>query len=114
MLLKIVRNRTSTIVLMYSLYLYFLVGLSLRDTSKALDIFDGEKRSHIAICNRIQKFGSCNLYKRKRISAFKIDEIVINGFSKLHQYNNLQVVIVLVKIYNLDIVQKRTNFSFHC
>jgi hypothetical protein len=45
MLLKIVRNRTSTIVLMYSLYLYFLVGLSLRNTSKALDIFDGEKRS---------------------------------------------------------------------
>jgi hypothetical protein len=43
MLLKIVRNKTSTIVLMYSLYLYFLVGISLRNTSKALDIFDDEK-----------------------------------------------------------------------
>jgi putative transposase len=78
MLLKIVRNKTSTIVVIYSLYLYFLVGLSLLITSKALDIFDDEKRSHIAIRNRIQKFGSCNLYKRKRISAFLIAEIVIN------------------------------------
>jgi hypothetical protein len=43
MLLKIVRNKTSTIVLMYSLYLYFLVGISLRNISKALDIFDDEK-----------------------------------------------------------------------
>jgi putative transposase len=50
-LLGFVRNRTSTIVVMYSLYLYFLVGLSLRNTSKALDIFDDEKRSHIAVWN---------------------------------------------------------------
>jgi hypothetical protein len=48
MLLGFVRNRTSTIVVMYSLYLYFL-GLSLRNTSKALDIFDEEKRSHIVL-----------------------------------------------------------------
>ena len=45
MLLKFVRNRTSTILVTYSLYLYFL-GLSLRNTSKVLDIFDGEKLSH--------------------------------------------------------------------
>ena len=32
------RNRTSTIIVMYSLYIYFL-GLSLRNTSKALVIF---------------------------------------------------------------------------
>ena len=44
MLLKFVRNRTSTIVVMYSLYLYFL-GLSLRNTSKALVIFRDKKRS---------------------------------------------------------------------
>ena len=35
MLLRFMRNRTSTILVMYSLYLYFL-GLSLRNTSKAL------------------------------------------------------------------------------
>ena len=71
------RNRTSIIVIMYSLYLYFL-GLSLRNTSNALDIFDDEKRSHIAIWNWIQRFGSCNIYnKRKRILCFIIDETVI-------------------------------------
>ncbi len=70
------RNKTSTIVVMYSLYLYFL-GLSLRNTSKALDIFDDEKRGHIAIWNWIQRFGSCQIYKRKRISAFIIDETII-------------------------------------
>src|SRR4051794_9692943 len=79
MLLGFVRNRTSTIIVMYSLYLYFL-DLSLRNTSKALDTFDEEKRSHIAIWNWIQRrFGSCHIYnnKRKRVSAFVIDETVI-------------------------------------
>ncbi len=76
MLLRFV-DRTSTIVVMYSLYLYFL-GLSLRNTSKALDIFDDEKRSHIAIWNWIQRFGSYQIYnKRKRISAFIVDETII-------------------------------------
>src|SRR5215218_4778168 len=76
MLLGFVRNRTSTIVVMYSLYLYFL-GLSLRNTSKALDIFDYEKRSHIAVWNWIQRFGSLPIYKRKRVTAFIIDETII-------------------------------------
>ena len=61
---------------MYSLYLYFL-GLSLRNTSKALVIFRDEKRSHIAVWNWIQRFGSLQIYKRKRVSAFIIDETVI-------------------------------------
>ena len=43
LLLIFVRNRTSTIKVMYSLYLYFL-GLSLRTTSKALTIFRDEKK----------------------------------------------------------------------
>ena len=37
------RNRTSTGILIYSLYLYFL-GLSLRNTSKALVIFRDENK----------------------------------------------------------------------
>jgi putative transposase len=61
---------------MYSLYLYFL-GLSLRNTSNALEPFKGQKRSHVAIWNWIQRFGSCQIYKRKRISAFIIDETII-------------------------------------
>jgi putative transposase len=76
-LLGFVRNRTSTvIVVIYSLYLYFL-GLSLRITSKALVIFRDKKRSYVSIWNLIQRFGSSLIYKKKRISTFIIDETVI-------------------------------------
>ncbi|HEX2407631.1 MAG TPA: hypothetical protein VHJ38_10545 [Nitrososphaeraceae archaeon] len=49
------RNKTSTVIVMYSLYLYFL-GLSLRNTSKALIIFKDEKRSYVSVWNWIPKF----------------------------------------------------------
>ena len=74
--IKFERNKTSTLVVMYSLYLYFL-GLSLRNTSNALIIFQNEKRSHVSVWNWIQRFGSYHIYKRKRISAFIIDETMI-------------------------------------
>lgn len=61
---------------MYSLYLYFL-GLSLRNTSKALTIFKDQKRGYVSIWYWIQRFGSSQIYKRKRVSAFIIDETVI-------------------------------------
>jgi putative transposase len=76
MLLKFVRNRTSTIVVMYSLYLYFL-GLSLRNTSKALEPFKDQHRSHVAVWDWIQRFGSYYIYKHRRVSAFIIDETII-------------------------------------
>ena len=80
---------------MYSLYLYFL-GLSLRNTSKALDIFDDEKRSHIAIWNWIQRFGSCQIYnKRKRVSSFIIDETIIQIGNNNNHYR-LWICIELV------------------
>jgi putative transposase len=61
---------------MYSLYLYFL-GISLRNTSKALELFKDQKRSHIAVWNWIQRFSSLQIYRRKRVSAFIIDETII-------------------------------------
>src|SRR5215510_7196492 len=70
------RNRTSAVKVMDYLYLYFL-GLSLRNTSKALVIFKDEKRSYVSVWNWIQRFGSLEIYKRKRVSAFIIDETVI-------------------------------------
>ena len=76
MKIRFERNRTLTFIVMYSLYLYFL-GLSLRNTSKALMIFRDEKRSYVSIRNWIQRFGSCQIYKRKRVSVFVIDETVI-------------------------------------
>src|SRR5919106_5075172 len=76
MKLRFERNRTPTFIIMYSLYLYFL-GLSLRNTSKALVIFKDEKRSYVSVWNWIQRFGSSQIYKRRRVSAFIIDETVI-------------------------------------
>ena len=76
MLLRFVRNRTSTIIIMYSLYLYFL-GLSLRNTSKALAIFKDKKRRYVSVWNWIQRFAEYSIYKRRRVSAFIIDETVI-------------------------------------
>jgi putative transposase len=62
---------------MYSLYLYFL-GLSLRNTSKALVIFRDKKRSYVSVLwNGIQRFGSYPVYKRKRVSVLLIDETVM-------------------------------------
>ena len=46
--IKFERNKTSTFVVMYSLYMYFL-GLSLRNTSKALVIFRDNKRSLVSV-----------------------------------------------------------------
>jgi transposase-like protein len=57
-------------------YLYFL-GLSLRNTSKALVIFRDDKRSYGSVWNWIQRFGSSQIYKRKRVSAYIIDETII-------------------------------------
>jgi putative transposase len=51
-------------------------SLSLRKTSNALEPFKDQQRSHVSIWNWIQRFGSSQIYKRKRISAFIIDETV--------------------------------------
>ena len=60
------------------LYLYFL-GLSLRNTSKALVIFrDVNMRSYVSVWNWIQRFAEYPNYKRKRMSAFIIDESYSN------------------------------------
>ncbi|HJS65103.1 MAG TPA: DDE-type integrase/transposase/recombinase [Nitrososphaeraceae archaeon] len=76
MKIKFERNKTSTIIVMYSLYLYFL-GLSLRNASMALIIFKDEKRSHVSVWNWIQRFASYETYRRRRVSAFIIDETII-------------------------------------
>ena len=69
MKIRFERNKTATVIVMYSLYLYFL-GLSLRNTSKALIIFKDDKRSYVSVWNWIQRFGSFNTYKRKSICFY--------------------------------------------
>ena len=75
MKIEFARNKTSNVIVMYSLYLY-LLGSSLRNTSKALIIFKDNKRSHAYVWDWIQRFAEYPIYKRKRISAFIIDETV--------------------------------------
>ena len=77
MQIRFERNRTPTVIVMYSLYLYFL-GLSLRNTSKALTIFKDDKRSYVSVWNWIQRFAVHAIStEHKRVSAFIIDETVI-------------------------------------
>jgi putative transposase len=63
------RNRTNLKDIAYALHLYFL-GLSLRNTSKALSRF--VKRSHTAIRDWIQKYKPAERlsYKKTKISEF--------------------------------------------
>src|SRR5918995_98845 len=70
-----IRKRTEPEDIAYSLYLYFL-GLSLRNTSKAVSRF--VKRSHTAIRDWIQKYKPEILdCKKIRITEFIIDETII-------------------------------------
>ena len=77
MKIRFERNKTSTVIVMYSLYLYFL-GLSLRNTSKALIIFKDDKKK-LCFCMELDSeiWFIADIYKRKRVSAFIIDETVI-------------------------------------
>jgi putative transposase len=71
------RERTSVKVILYALYLYFL-GLSFRNTSKAIQPFEEEGRSHVAIWKWVQRFNPKRLYScKRRVSAFLIDETII-------------------------------------
>jgi putative transposase len=71
------KKRTSTGLVMYALYLYFL-GLSFRSTSKALEPFNENKRSHVSVWNWVQRFNPNIIYSRKRrVTAFIIDETMI-------------------------------------
>ncbi len=68
------RKRTSSEHIYYGLYLYFL-GLSLRNTAKALSFLHIVKRSHVSIWNWIQKYKPHKISaKRTKTSEFIVDE----------------------------------------
>ena len=70
------RERTSAEVILYALYLYFL-GLSFRNTSRAIQPFGKEGRSHVAVWKWVQRFSPRRLYCCRRVSAFLIDETML-------------------------------------
>ncbi|HEX5187634.1 MAG TPA: hypothetical protein VFV86_12165 [Nitrososphaeraceae archaeon] len=52
--------------------------MSLFNTSKTLESFKDQHRSHGDVWDWIQRAGSCQIYsRRKRVSPFIIDETVI-------------------------------------
>src|SRR5215217_1081566 len=107
MKIKFERNRTSSFIVLYSLYLYFL-GLSLCNTSKALKPFKDEKRSYVSIWNWIQRFGSCQIYKRKRVSAFIIDETIIQiGNQHFWLWFCIEPIHSSVSAWNIHISEER-------
>ncbi len=59
---------------MCGLYLYFL-ELSFRNVSRAKEPF--VQRSHVAVWEWVQKFNPKQIYPCKRVSAFLIDETMI-------------------------------------
>lgn len=74
------RQRTKPKDIAYGLYLYFL-GLSYRNTAKALQRFVG--RSHISIWKWVQKYKPQKISnKRKKINEFIVDETQIKVGSK--------------------------------
>jgi putative transposase len=77
-----VRKRTEPKDIIYSLHLYFL-GLSLRNTSKAISRF--VTRSHTAIRDLIQKYKPAErlFHTKTKTSEFIIDEIQIKVGSEI-------------------------------
>ncbi|HEY6534586.1 MAG TPA: DDE-type integrase/transposase/recombinase [Candidatus Nitrosocosmicus sp.] len=76
------RNRTPSNIVGYGLYLYFL-GLSFRNTAKALSFLKITKISHVSIWKWIQKYGPWKYFKKRKIKEYIIDETAIKAGSEL-------------------------------
>jgi putative transposase len=76
------RNRTPSQIIGYGLYLYFL-GLSFRNTAKALSFLLLSKISHVSIWNWVQKYKPKEYCKNKKIVEFIIDETALKAGSEL-------------------------------
>ncbi|HEY6537173.1 MAG TPA: hypothetical protein VIY08_15470 [Candidatus Nitrosocosmicus sp.] len=77
-----IRNRTPTYIIGYGLYLYFL-GLSFRNTSKALSFLKIAKISHASIWNWLQKYKPWKYLRKRKIKEYIIDETAIKAGSEL-------------------------------
>jgi putative transposase len=76
------RNRTPSKIIGYGLYLYFL-GLSFRNTAKALSFLKIKNISHVSIWKWIQKYRPWKYLKNKKIKEYVIDETAIKAGSEL-------------------------------
>ena len=70
-------------------------------------IFVNERRNHIAIWNWIQRFGLCNIYKKRKIVlTFMIDETVIQIGSQ-HFWLWLAIEPIHNSVFGIHISEKR-------
>ena len=76
------RNRTSSQIIGYGLYLYFL-GLSFRNIAKALSFLKIVKISHVSIWNWIQKYKPKKSSNETIIKEYIIDETALKVGSEL-------------------------------
>ncbi len=76
------RNRTSSSIIGYGLYLYFL-GLSFRNAAKALSFLHIIKISHVSIWKWIQRYRPWKYLRKRKIKEYIIDETAIKIGSKL-------------------------------
>src|SRR5215203_3936999 len=78
------RNRTSSEHIGHGLYLYFL-GLSLRNAARALSFLHIVKRSHVAVCQWIQRYKPRRkmVSGKRRVSEYLIDEALIKTGSEM-------------------------------
>ncbi len=76
------RNRTPSKIIGYGLYLYFL-GLSFRNTAKALSFLKITKISHVSIWKWIQKYRPRKYLRKRKIKEYIIDETAIKSGYKL-------------------------------
>ena len=70
------RKRTNPHLVFYALYLYVL-GLSFRGVSHALEPFVEGGRSHAAIWQWVQRYQPHRIYDVKRVQAFLVDETYV-------------------------------------
>ena len=76
------RNITPLQIIGYGLYLYFL-GLSFRNTAKALSFLKIIKISHVSIWHWIQKYKPKRFSHKREIKEYIIDETAIKAGSEL-------------------------------
>ncbi len=77
-----IRNRTHSNIIGYGLYLYFL-GLSFRNTAKALSFLKITKISHVSIWHWIQNYKPKRFFHKRNIKEYIIDETAIKAGSEL-------------------------------
>jgi putative transposase len=101
------RKSTKPKDIAYSLYLFYFLGLSYRNTAKALQRL--VRRSHVSILKWIQKYRLKKIFLTKtKVSEFIIDETPIKVGSELIWLLVVAIEPTHSKILHIDISFERT------